>query len=196
MGDLGEEKHSNIINMIQSLMPLQEEKSLAIKRCKENILMLNNINNTYSASFRFFYWDFYRNNIDRINVVYENKKTGFACTEGNDGYKLCDWYIPQIYGNFKEEMLQNDTANFNITQWNGTKIKASQKYEAWKEEPSYKLICGFGGFEDDGSDWYYDASHWQRLYGIAKRAVITIQHLMALLFYTNFSRQQYEFTAT
>merc|ERR1712228_473401 len=32
--------------------------------------------------------------------------------------------------------------------------------------------------------------------GIAEYAVITIQHLMALLFYTNFSHQQCEFTAT
>merc|ERR1712228_883176 len=35
-----------------------------------------------------------------------------------------------------------------------------------------------------------------RLYGIPLYAVITIQHLMALLFYTNFSHQQCEFTAT
>merc|ERR1712228_605730 len=150
--DLGEEKHSNIINMIQSLMPMQEEKSLAIKRCKENILMLNNIKNTYSASFRFFYWPFYRNNTDRINMIY--KVSNCVVSEGNDGYKLCDWYIPQIYGNFKEEMLQNNKASFDIMQWNGTKIKATQKYEAWKEEPSYKLICGFSMFDEDGDDLY------------------------------------------
>merc|ERR1712228_838231 len=97
--DLGEEKNSNIINMIHSLMPLQKEKSLAIKRCKENITMLNNINNTYSASYRFFYWPFYRHNTDRINVVFKGKTA--VVTEGNDGYKLCDWYIPSIYSNFK-----------------------------------------------------------------------------------------------
>ena len=193
--DLGEKKHSNIINMIQSLMPLQKEKNLAIKRCKENILMLNNIKNTYSASFRFFYWPFYRNNTDRINVVY--KVSNAVVTEGNDGYKLCDWYILAIYGSFKEEMLQNNKASFNIMQWNGTKIKAIKKYEAWKDDPSWKLICGFAYFDENGIDKYLKLGNkWHRLYGIAKYAVITIQHLMALLFYTNFSHQQYEFTAT
>merc|ERR1712228_402448 len=127
MMDLREEKHSNIINKILSLLPLQKERNLAIKRCKESILMLNNTKNTYSASFRFFYWPFYKNNQDQINVT--SKEKFGVISECNDGYKLCDWYIPPIYGNFKEEMLQNNKAKFNILQWNGTKMKATKKYE-------------------------------------------------------------------
>lgn len=198
--DLQLQSHSNIFNFVQTMFHEQKDRDLAIERMKANIHLLNNLTNTYSAGYRYFYWSFYRNNTDKINVIYQSDT--YMETEGNDGYQLCDWYIPAKYADFKTEILNNTTSNFTIMQWQTTKTKAIEKYKAWKMSPQWKLICGFFQFDENGNDIYmrmYDtkaATKWERLYGIAEYAVITIAHLMALLFYCNYSKQQYEFTAT
>ena len=193
--DLADAKRSNLVNRICALLPLQRERALAVERLRQNMERLNNLRRTYSASYRFFYWPFYKGNQDRVNFIYKNG-VHFR-TEENPGYRLCDWFIPAAHANFKAELLQNKTATVQLSQWNSTKTKAEQKYKAWRLKPAWKLICGWGGFEDDGTDWYMQSENkWQRLYGIPAGAVISIAHLMALLFYCNFSQQQYEFTAT
>merc|ERR1712176_12962 len=103
-----------------------------------------------------------------------------------------------MHTDFKTEMLQNITSNFTIIQWETTLTKAVEKYKGWKMSPQWRLVCGFGYFHENGNDVYdeKDGNMWNRLYGIGYKAVITTAHLMALLFYCNYSKQQYEFTAT
>ncbi len=53
------------------------------------------------------------------------------------------------------------------------------------------------GYEDDGTDaWYKTGNTWERLYGIRSGDPITISHLMSLLFYTNYSFQSYQLSAS
>ena len=184
--DLADAKRSNLVNRICALLPLQRERALAVERLRQNMERLNNLRRTYSASYRFFYWPFYKANTDRVNVIYK-VSTGVT-TEENPGYRLCDWFIPAAHANFKAELLQNKTATVQLSQWNSTKTKAEQKYKAWLLKPGWNMVCGDGL----GST----ANKWQRLYGIPAGAVVTIPHLMALLFYCNLTKQQYEFTAT
>ena len=103
--------------------------------------------------------------------------------ECNTGYKLCEWYLPQRFSSFKEEILKNPKSGLSASDWTETMRKAATKYKAYKTDAdSRPMMC----------KWPF----WQRLYGIKKGAEVTVQHLMSLLFYTNFSRASYEFSAS
>eukprot|EP01084_Bolivina_argentea_P111184 198461_1 len=138
----------------------------------------------YSPGYRFFYWNFYKNNQDKIHCIY---KTGIGyVNEENTGYKLCDWYIERKYSNFKTELLTNATAPFSLEQYNTIQNMARMKLEAWKTYKKHrKLICLYNcGI----------MNHWQQLYGIKQGDVVAIYHIMALLFYTNYTENSFEFS--
>ena len=97
--DLKDHANSNIILWITSLFPLQKPKDLVVNRLKANILFLDNLQTQYSAGYRYFYWEYYRNNEDKVNVMWKVEHGVY--TEGNDGYRLMDWYIHRRYDNFK-----------------------------------------------------------------------------------------------
>eukprot|EP01084_Bolivina_argentea_P156960 273510_1 len=155
-----------------------------------------NATNEYGCGIRFFYWPFYKNNNDEINVIYTDPK-GTRVTESNYGYRLKDWYVEARYSSFKLEILVNPKAPFSINDWNETKTKVITKYKAWKKNPlKRKLYCGYRGVNDDGHEvWLADAGI-RKCYGIAVGTEISIDHLMAILFYTNYSVQSYEFSAS
>ena len=193
--DMKNNKNSNIILWIATLFPLQNQNDLVIKRIEASILFLDNLQSQYSAGYRYFYWEFYKNNEDKVNVLWKHK-SGANMVEGNDGYRLMDWYIHRRYKNFKDEMLNNKTAPISLEQWNATKAKTTQKYESWKVYPDWALKCGFLEYENGTEFYAANCEYWFRLYGIPKFVSVTIQHLMALLFYCNYTFHQNKLTAT
>lgn len=131
-----------------------------------------------------------------MNIILTTEANNLV--EGNDGYRLMDWYIDRRYDNFKDEMLNNKTAPISLDEWNSTRTKTMQKYESWKVYPDWPLKCGFGHLDEEtGQEGDGGTGHgWFRLYGIPKYVSITIQHLMALLFYCNYTFHQNKLTAT
>ena len=200
--DMKDNANLNIILWIGSLFPLRQENDLVIQQIESSISFLDNLQTQYSAGYRYFYWEYYKNNEDRVNVMWKPTKKIFLAeasfVEGNDGYRLMDWYIHRRYGNFKEEMLNNKTAWVGLSEWNATKTKTMQKYESWQSSPDWALKCGFMYFDrTKGVEMYaFFADEWFRLYGIPKYVQVPISHLMALLFYCNYTFHQNKLTAT
>ena len=131
----------------------------------------------YSPGFRYFYWPFYAKNENDRNQLFKTTH------EGNEGYKLKDWFISKKYDNLKEEALNNKVATFPLHQFTVTLCKSKEKLSAWnKDKRARKLVC--------------KVSHWEKPYGIKRGDLITIKHVQSLLFYTNYSKQCYLFGAT
>lgn len=179
-----ENEASNIKNYIDSCIENKHSAELMKKICEQTLTLKDDLENQYSSSFRFFYWTFYKNNTDSHNKVF-----GRGVIEKNDGYLLKDWFIAPFHSSFKEEILNNKRAQFALDDWIETMEKAIIKYQSWlKDINSRPLTC----HSVDGASYNF----WERLYGIPRGSPITIPHLMALLFYTNYSSQSYEFSAS
>ena len=95
-------------------------------------------------------------------------------------------------------MLNNKTAPISLSEWNTTKTKTIQKYESWQVYPDWSLKCGFAKIDEETGSEIYSAfkDGWFHLYGIPGYVSVTIHHLMALLFYCNYSFHQNKLTAT
>eukprot|EP01084_Bolivina_argentea_P203250 347175_1 len=139
----------------------------------------------YSSGKRYFYWDFYKYNNEERNMIVPGylNPVGEALYEENNGYRLCDWYINKKYMNFKMELLNNLICRFNLEQYNDTLVKATDKLKAWIKDPNVPNI--------ECKTWL-----WRQNYGIKQGEPISVQHIMSLMCYTNYSKQSYEFTAT
>ena len=180
---------SNIKNYFQSCAKNEQDAALINEICDNYYRIYKNAHEQYSVGFRYFYWEFYKDNKDKANVLVEFR-SGQQLVESNQGYLLCDWYIPAKYSTFKEEITNNETAPFSIKDWQQTEAKATMKLETWLEtEDARKLIVG------DGVPTNHK-NKWKKIYDITDGAVITIYHIMSLLFYCNYTAQAYEFSAT
>ena len=156
----------------------------------DRIFVYKSQNEQYSSGVRFFYWPYYEKNDAESNLVHRYK--GCAVIEENPGYRLCDWYIAPKYTNFKEEILMNPLSALNLRQWKETLQKAYVKLAAYnKNTERRRMICGANRRRKDGA-----GNKWQPLYGIKEDDEVTISHIMALLFYTNYSKASYEFSAS
>ena len=180
---------SNVRDFMYSCSKNDREAGLMNEICDNYFRIYINAHEEYSAGYRYFYWDFYKHNQDTGNIIFKHP-SGQQLVEFNDGYRLCDWYIPAKYETFKEEITDNDTAPFSIRDWEETKQKAAVKLDAWSEcDDARNLIVG------DSVPGHHK-NKWEKVYGIADGTIITIYHIMSLLFYCNYTAQSYEFSAT
>ena len=187
---------SNIKDFMHTNIRNSNDTNIIRKICETKLILYKNAINQYQSGFRFFYWAFYKNNTNTSNVIYTDSK-GSTNFEENIGYTLGFWYIPNVSETFKEEILNNKTAPFTIDEWNETLFKAKMKYESWLKKPDWKLLCGWAKVDENGNDLFLrSGNRWSQWYGISEGDPITISHLMSLLFYTNFTMQSYEFSAS
>ena len=93
-------------------------------------------------------------------------------------YGKCDGVSRPKYKNIQQELLQCDSFNFNLNEWNIINIKA--KYHLNKS--MYKITCRL------------DTSSHCNIY--EEGALITIEHLICLLIYTNYYEIKYYFCNT
>ena len=166
----------------------------------EHVSVYVNFSSIYFSSYRFFYWDYYKNNNNKFNILLTHSKTNRNRIETNDGYRLCDWYITPRFSSFKQEILsclqQFSLFNFSIRDWNDILMKSKLKLNAYKyDQDNRKLQCGYQYTDDNGND-YYSSIDYGIFYGIQQEQDITIPHIMSLLFYTNYTKQSYEFSAS
>eukprot|EP01084_Bolivina_argentea_P220776 374095_1 len=147
----------------------------------------NTSNNIYSFGYRFYYHNFYKN-----RMCHSTSIPGFDIGESNwylygqglndpgnsrhnqqgqyikYGYKSL--FIEPKYNNIKEDILLGKPKNLNIIQYKNTLQKALMKYKA------YKIYVGEGA-----------KPVFEKVYGIKHGSPITLNHILSVLFYTNFT---------
>ena len=124
-------------------------------------------NTFYSFGSRYYYWKWYKNNID-YDIVY------------NPGYRYKDWYINKKFDNLKQEILNK----LDISQFEATKNKATM---ILNNSMHYKYMMSRINTDSYGGILHYD---------IAKDVPITIENLMSVIFYTDYSQLSFSFSAT
>ena len=132
----------------------------------------------YSPGYRYFYWSFYKNNVNERELLW-----GKVTYDENVGYVLKEWYFEKKYDNLKDELMNNVISTFTKYQFDETLFKSKQKLDAWiQDEEVEDLVC--------------NRSLWAKRYGIKKGAPISLEHILSILCYTNFSKQCYLFSST
>eukprot|EP01084_Bolivina_argentea_P088154 159165_1 len=85
----------------------------------------------YSFGYRFYYWEFFKNNENERNVIrikgYKTKADEKRkwYDKGNKGYKCKQWYIPEKYENIKQEILGNKLFCLSTYEFNVAMAKAN-----------------------------------------------------------------------
>ena len=145
--------------------------------------------NLYSSGFRYFYWRQYEQREDEWNVMFTDPQGGEPWVEGNRGYKLCDFYVAPKWANLKEEAMNNDTLWFSRSKFEELMKKATAKLKSWnKSSTSRKLQAQ--------STWYWQQSFCEKAFGIKQGAPIKVEHIVALLMYTDFTEHSRLFSAS
>ena len=180
---------SNIRSFIGNCAENDADAALMNRICTSHYQKYVDAQSEYSVSYRMFYWPYYKNNQDTVNILFK-REDGQQMIDSNENYRLCDWYIPAKHANFKQEIITNTTAPFSITDWNQIRAKSEEKLAGWSEcQGVRKLVVGDGVPKNHKNKWL-------KPYGIADGTLITIDHIMSLLFYCNYTAQSYELSAT
>ena len=179
--DMNNNPESNIINNTKNY---KKENDVLMSILNRFVYIQTTHSISYSAGYRFFYWDYYRNLNQEWNIL-RTMPNGQASVEGNSGYMIKDWYIPKKYNDLREELTSNAIYQFPIRQFNNIQNQSTIKL--------HNLL------NDADAEKQFKAQHGYPLlqfYGIMSNAIITVQHIMSLLFYTNFSSHSAAFSAT
>eukprot|EP01083_Nonionella_stella_P098174 276002_1 len=136
--------------------------------------------NEYSFGYRFFYWDYYKNNHECCDPAHWGADNECIPTRvANKDSTLCDWYINPKYSSFRQEMLDNDINTISNHQW----VLDLNKAKKHKQATYFKrMYCG-----RSVSAEYYDLKWF---------AGITEQHILSVMLYCNHDILQNEFTKT
>eukprot|EP01084_Bolivina_argentea_P227981 385127_1 len=138
----------------------------------------------YSYGYRFFYWDYYKNNnelTDRARRGVNDIISQFSSIIGvnNDGRAVKDWFVAKKYNTFQDEMLNNDICCIGWKQWN----KLLQKAQIHNKTNLVKEIkC----------KRTKSAECYSMFYGFKMQ----LKHLIALMVYCNFDKLQKRFSET
>eukprot|EP01084_Bolivina_argentea_P301066 519285_1 len=149
----------------------------------------------YSFGYRFFYWDFYKESTDEIDPIVDKSLNKLGSDFGynpvatkpiaNVGYKLKDWYIPPIFTNLKEELINNNICNIGKKQWDIQCAKAS-----------HYASCDRARFLKLALDIMDVSSTMDNPYGLMYRGPVSKMHITAMLMYCNNDSLQFSFSKT
>eukprot|EP01083_Nonionella_stella_P109532 319503_1 len=128
----------------------------------------NAITHSTSYSYNEFGYRYY------YDDKYKHNREQDLYNKGSGRYK--DWYIVPKYISLKEESLHSKCIKLDVEQWNELFEKANCYLRS-----------------DIGKDIKVDASHFA-LY--VEGSAITVDHLVAILLYTNFAHVEYELSVT
>ncbi len=144
--------------------------------------------NLYSSGFRYFYWKHYEFREEEWDVLY-TQPNGQPLVEGNEGYKLCDFYVAPKWSNLKEEAINNDTLSFSRSQFEDLVEKATAKLLSWSKDSKARELGA-------QSAWLEQYSFCEKAFGIKRGAPIKVEHIVALLMYTDFTEHSRLFSAS
>ena len=182
--DINNQPQSNI--MIETKDLDKEQAVLLLSIVNKFVYIESSHAASYSSGYRYFYWDYYKGMNKQWNILLTNTD-GQPQVEGNRGYMIKDWYIPRKYKDLREELLTNATFTFSIQQFNNIKQQSTIKLKNWLSDPDTRPL---ESQTNVGVAWA------ENCYGIPRGKQITVQHIMSLLFYTNFSDHSAAFSGT
>ena len=172
---------SGIINKLRSKISSQAG-SAAIDGSNDDIILIQEIcykfvsrtglsTETYSFGWRYFYWPHYENIKKEENVLWKNNYGSYK-TESNPGYQIREWYIPAKYQTLKEESLNNNCCEMSLYEYNMIYNQAMIKLSHWnKSDGVRQLTC--------------NDSCWDKFYGVPGGSPVLLEHIIALLKYTD-----------
>ena len=180
--DINNDPQSNIMTIINN----NQENDVLGSILNKFVYIHSTHSTVYHAGYRYFYWDYYQN-IDTEWIILYESSDGRPRPEGNSGYNIKDWYIPRKYKNLKHELLQNEIGIFSLQQFNNIKQESTMKLTSWMNDPDSRPLKSQMNFRYPWAE---------RCYGIAQGTDISVEHIMCLLFYTNFSANSALFSRT
>eukprot|EP01084_Bolivina_argentea_P012957 24286_1 len=121
---------------------------------------------TYSFGIRWYYWEYYKN-LDEVDEI-------------NSG-KFKDFYIAPYHKDFKDELTINPINKLSINCWNDVISKGESLVKTRKAR-----MCKANIGPLDGN------THYELTHGIQ----ISLNHIIALLLYANFTELQAEYSET
>eukprot|EP01084_Bolivina_argentea_P108376 193694_1 len=130
----------------------------------------------YSYGWRFFYWDYYKDNNATCDEVMPRATMG---VDANNGFKLGDWYINKKHESLKDELLKNEICTIDNNQWNNLIEKGEIHLQTDKAK---KMHCTQQIFE--------------KCYGIYCNQQIGLNHLAAMMLHCNYDTLQNRFGET
>ena len=147
--------------------------------------------NAYSSGFRFFYWSHYQHREEEWHHLL-TLPTGHEVVEGNEGFKICDFYVAPKWTNLKEEALNNTSCSFSRRQFNDLLEKATAKLKSWNKDPKARKLTALGDLPAFLSSLIF----CDKAFGIKHCTPIKVEHIIALLMYTDFDQHSRLFSAS
>ena len=180
--DIDNDPESNIINNTKNYT---KKENIVLSSILNKFVYTQSSHSTlYNAGYRYFYWDYYKSMDKEWNTLSAIEHNGQTIVEGNSGYMIKDWYIERKYKDLREELLMNMIFKFSIQQFNNIQHQSTIKLTSWSNDsdlPSLKAHDGHGV---------------SKCYGIKEGTEISVEHIMCLLFYTNFPDHSAAFSST
>eukprot|EP01084_Bolivina_argentea_P215748 366368_1 len=130
----------------------------------------------YSFGFRYFYWDYYKNNTEEVDPV-QLPDIGF--THSNKGYKVGDFFIHPKFNDLKEELLNNVVLSISKDHWDKLLFQAQCHVKT-----------------DHFSDKRCTIFNCLKYYNIKNGTQISSAHLVAMLAYCSITVLQRKFSET
>eukprot|EP01084_Bolivina_argentea_P210261 357953_1 len=144
--------------------------------------------NTFNVGYRFYYWKYYEQVVD-IQQSQNNQND-------HGGYKVSELFVKTKYKNIKDEILNNQIYTLNSVELDQSLTKADQyiNTERVKEtiaspHRSDATIFKYSRAEDIDRD---KTLH----YGIIKGTSLTYEHILCVIFYTDWSELSRQFSST
>ena len=179
VGDLDDVDDSNLTKIISDGDGNGNNVSVFREMTKRMILERSLKSSLYSPGVRYLYWNIYRGNKEKRRKVFQARTK--PAYEENRGYTLGQWFVEKKYENLKEEILNNLVLALSARQFAVTLQKAMDKLSEWRDRGKQPRCVKI---------W------WRESYGIAEGDEISVEHIVAILLYTNFSDLCYLFSAT
>eukprot|EP01084_Bolivina_argentea_P279157 477212_1 len=134
---------------------------------------------TFSIGYRFYYWQFYANEIDGHRVQKH-------LNEINGGYEIHQLYIKNKYSDIKHEILHNNIFTLNSDEFERCINKVKEYINTSKAR---KIVASPNDEKELDRD--------RKLhYNIRKRSAISHNHLLSIILYCDWSELCKKFSAT
>eukprot|EP01083_Nonionella_stella_P218486 783456_1 len=140
-----------------------------------NATSLNQGGSIYSTGIKYYYWEWYKHST--INDG-----------DSHPGYYFKHWYVAPKYKDLKEELLHNCIAVLTIDQYKNEYQKASTYHGSRRART---LKTKEPHIPDD-----HRCSELKERLNIPNGTQISINHLLGIVIYCNYTRLQYEFSKT
>ena len=131
---------------------------------------------SFAVGLRFYYWDYYKSIKEMPS---DEREAGMI--NHHSGYDVSDLYVPKKYDSFGKEI-----DNYRYIKLNSVEFKklVMTKAKKFMETKLIKSIKSYDG-------WYRP-----RHYNIPKKSSITLNHVLSIILYTDFSELSSNFTSS